>query len=1485
MVVEITNLSFTYFDLMGKGEVARILLNYGGEQFEEHRLPVTVFNPETWPALKEEMKLPFGQLPILKFETNGKKVTLAQSRAIEFFLASRYGLMPECDLDRSLVLQYLLGIDDMRANLVPIFHQKDPLKKEELMKVMITDNILPFLSRYNNFLKENGTDPLLILKTLPYSMDPNKLFDYFCIIGQNSYTNLTELTSNSTPSDPIVEIEVIFPKLDESIPPGFTILASTPNGSTADLNYGTIPFMSCFICYRRGTDLPPITDIGVVDWAKRERSQSGTVSIITTRKGNCASISNSFLKKLFLVYKRADSVDGSGMIVADICIINESKGDLTPASFFKINKNLNKGMTGTDIFICFRKQYLTNKELKFKANVLDSFPNIQETSIAQELAMFCLPEGVTVKRCEVNCAGVKDQGSTFILTDGGGSKLYGIGLKIFEEFKGLLSEGQVERLEVGNTFTSKSDIPLKEYKMLNSFAICILSKYPLLESFHLLLKMIMQKGLTKERQPIPIERFISFLMYELIYPAPEYPNICLKMCGTSVPFESNDVIGFPLTGAFFVGALKCLGPMNLIGAVLYALVEGKILFHSVRSHDLTLVCESVAALIFPFTWQGVFVPQCPLEASELMECPVPYIAGVATNYFELIDELPDNVVCFGLDTGSTSASVEEIRSLYKGLPAKASKELRTTLKQISVDLFSKQRSLDELKAFDCIPVKDYVANKHAILKEYNLRIREAFLELMAELLDNYGTFLKPIRIDAEKVDMTLRNLFDVQGFLESKPKHTLPFFEKVVKSQYFSRFIDERSFKSDKNSHYLFYDNCVRKFNGIADARILDPRQQFKKEASVIKDEPLMVDSSYGVNYGVFPKTLKNDLFCMDLVRGNVIVGQTKCEKSSWGRSVGEIEFDRFASNHLMTLTPNNAAKLLVSNVYSLWFNIFPSFISNSKEKKHAFQLGYEIILQFCHLNFPLLDQHWLRIYFEQCILHDEIDYGWKTGNLINSGGMLMDGITLPAFNEMIQIYLERKLKPTLSIRISVYVIVFINKLRRTVMKKDSGQTSIYKPKSSLVNLDNLNDKYEKFKLSDSATIPTVSSLFGSSNAFENGDGSSGRLTSLDMYFIGKSYHEEVHRSSKTCSEKNYPSRMAQLRGLKLSNTMPLNYQFLEPDNETTEELLPEEKTTTTKSWWKEISNSIGTHKLFKAIKPMVTQQEEEKVKSLKSNEFNRTKCCEWKPDLRPCLNSPQSTSAISYKLSIATRCHQSYCRNINYDEEILVRLANSTEFKCCHCQSPTTPLITVQTFENKVLMGVELYRLLSPIYIRLLFDLQLDLVKDGKMREKHPILFFNLIYYFKRFKLPSDGLTDYSFAIVYDIPEIHKNFQKPLYLEITKNAKSRVLQLIDQINQAIQTNNFLQAMILYRSYRRSNLTPHHIDSGFVFSMYRDFLFLALQTSPNFNRQPFDESFSDAVYQIRENFPEQNLHLPRKDHGMSFMIKFFNNLAVVLDLN
>uniref|UniRef100_A0AC35U016 Protein kinase domain-containing protein n=1 Tax=Rhabditophanes sp. KR3021 TaxID=114890 RepID=A0AC35U016_9BILA len=279
-------------------------------------------------------------------------------------------------------------------------------------------------------------DPLLILKTLPYSMDPNKLFDYFCIIGQNSYTNLTELTSNSTPSDPIVEIEVIFPKLDESIPPGFTILASTPNGSTANLNYGTIPFGSCFICYKRDKDLPPITDIGIVDWAKRERCQSGTVSIVTTRKGNCASISNTFLKKLFVVYKRADSIDGSGMIVADICIINESKGDLTPASFFKINKNLNKEMTGTDIFICFRKQYLTNKELKFKANVLDSFPNIQENSIAQELAMFCLPEGV--KRCEVNCAGVRDQGSTFILTDGGGSKLYGIGLKILRNLRGFL---------------------------------------------------------------------------------------------------------------------------------------------------------------------------------------------------------------------------------------------------------------------------------------------------------------------------------------------------------------------------------------------------------------------------------------------------------------------------------------------------------------------------------------------------------------------------------------------------------------------------------------------------------------------------------------------------------------------------------------------------------------------------------------------------------------------------------------------------------------------------------------------------------------------------------------------------------------------------------------------------------------------------------------------------------------------------------------
>ncbi len=90
---------------------------------------------------------------------------------------------------------------------------------------------------------------------------PHRVADYFVVagLGQNAKR---VLDAEGTRVDPITDITVIFKNKGEIPPDGFTCVETTPSGFSADLNSGSLRSESCFLCYRRGRDKPPIVDIG-----------------------------------------------------------------------------------------------------------------------------------------------------------------------------------------------------------------------------------------------------------------------------------------------------------------------------------------------------------------------------------------------------------------------------------------------------------------------------------------------------------------------------------------------------------------------------------------------------------------------------------------------------------------------------------------------------------------------------------------------------------------------------------------------------------------------------------------------------------------------------------------------------------------------------------------------------------------------------------------------------------------------------------------------------------------------------------------------------------------------------------------------------------------------------------------------------------------------------------------------------------------------
>lgn len=117
---------------------------------------------------------------------------------------------------------------------------------------------------------------------------------------------------------------------------------------------------------------------------------------------------------------------------------------------------------------------------------------------------------------------------------------------------------------------------------------------------------------SSEPQPIPVERYISQLLYEIPFPS---PRILLQLPSNTtrrVILTQPEDLPLPRNAASFKNLLLSLGSENCLLILLLALTEQKILIHSLRPDTLTSVAEALSTLLFPFKWQCPYIPLCPL---------------------------------------------------------------------------------------------------------------------------------------------------------------------------------------------------------------------------------------------------------------------------------------------------------------------------------------------------------------------------------------------------------------------------------------------------------------------------------------------------------------------------------------------------------------------------------------------------------------------------------------------------------------------------------------------------------------------------------------------------------------------------------------------------------------------------------------------------------------------------------------------------------
>lgn len=823
-----------------------------------------------------------------------------------------------------------------------------------------------------------------------------RVTDYFVVAGLTDTSTLLDQEINRIdtnksigPKAPITDIAVIIKSAGETVPEGYTCVEATPSALQANLNYGSLKSPELFLCYRRGRDKPPLTDIGVL-YEGKERLIPGCEVIQATPYGRCANVNNSSTtsQRIFITYRRAPPVRSqNSLAVTDICVIITSKGETPPHTFCKVDKNLNCGMWGSNVFLCYKKSVPASNAIAYKAGLIFRYPeeDYESFPLSESVPLFCLPMGATIECWDPQTKYPLPVFSTFVLTGSSAEKVYGAAIQFYEPYsRELLTEKQLSQLglltPVERKVVSK---PINSNK-----CICLLSHWPFFEAFKKFL-MFIYKVSVSGPHPLPIEKHISHFMQNIPFPSPQRPRILVQLSVHDALILSQPVsTPLPLSGANFSSLLMNLGPENCATLLLLVLLESKILLHSLRPAVLTGVAEAVVAMIFPFQWQCPYIPLCPLSLAGVLSAPLPFIVGVDSRYFDLHDP-PQDVVCIDLDTNMLYVADEKKNINWKQLPKKPCKSLLGTLRRLYLQLCSVHRKPQESSAIEMTPIEaDFSWQKK--MTQLEMEIQETFLRFMASVLKGYRSYLRPITEAPSNKATAADSLFDRQGFLKSRDRAYTKFYTLLSKTQIFIRFIEECSFVSDKDTGLAFFDDCIEKLfpdkgvektdkvdlDSAEDTKLieLDDSQKSEHTVFITPPEPPPGDGSNlspQYSYTYFPRL---DLKLFDSPQEPKLhfsrhppgSGITNSPALMAKRTKQEIKTAHKLAKRCYT-NPPQWAKYLFSHCYSLWFICLPAYVRVSHPKVRALQQAHDVLVKMRKTDVDPLDEVCYRVVMQLC--------------------------------------------------------------------------------------------------------------------------------------------------------------------------------------------------------------------------------------------------------------------------------------------------------------------------------------------------------------------------------------------------------------------------------------------------------------------------------------------------------------------------------------
>eukprot|EP01038_Epipyxis_sp_PR26KG_P004914 gene4914-6877_t len=361
------------------------------------------------------------------------------------------------------------------------------------------------------------------------------------------------------------------------------------------------------------------------------------------------------------------------------------------------------------------------EDILFEPLISQSFPERHsDTPIPEFVGQIVFPSGLSL-----SSVSKQPFSYSFVLTDIDRVKIYGHTLVIYE----LLDPEQLKHALKMKKSTVVTDSELMEIKIFKSNqviyaprALTIISHYGFFNLFSRFLEQIYHVSLSSS--PLPIERYFTNFMKELPLPPQGRTEVFFALPESLMRITRPPKNHLPMVDFSYRPLFTLLSVDNIIAVFCCLCAEMTICICSENIALLTPIQEALLSFLFPFIWQGCYVPILPANMMEILDAPVPFLVGIHPDYLKNRPK-PATVVLVDIDNDVIDVGQDDTYfepRVIPTLPAKALMKLKKKLMEFGGHIHRDKEEMNKIhqagRPFPnnehLIPIKHYISEQGVI---------------------------------------------------------------------------------------------------------------------------------------------------------------------------------------------------------------------------------------------------------------------------------------------------------------------------------------------------------------------------------------------------------------------------------------------------------------------------------------------------------------------------------------------------------------------------------------------------------------------------------------------------------------------------------------------------------------------------------------------------------------------------------------------------